>query len=71
MINNRKYVKEYKGYTILEELNYKNETTFYSIAPGKVGKDLVNAISVKYSYFNSIQEAEDFIDNLLEEEKGK
>ena len=70
MINNRKYVKDYKGYTILEELNYKNETTFYSIAPGKVGKDLVNAISVKYSYFNTIQEAEEFIETLLEE-KGK
>ena len=70
MINNRKYVKDYKGYTILEELNYKNETTFYSIAPGKLGKDLVNAISVKYSYFNSIQEAEEFIETLLEE-KGK
>ena len=70
MINNRKYVKDYKGYTILEELNYKSETTFYSVAPGKVGKDLVNAISVKYSYFNSIQEAEEFIETLLEE-KGK
>lgn len=71
MINNRNYVKDYKGYTILEELNYKNEVVNYSIAPGKVAKDLVNAIKVKYSYFTSIQEAEDFIDNLLEEEKGK
>lgn len=70
MLNNRKKVKDYKGYTILEELNYKNETTFYSIAPGEVAKDLVNAIEVKYSYFTSIKEAEDFIETLLEE-KGK
>lgn len=67
MINNRKKVKDYKGYTILEELNYKNEVVNYSIAPGTVAEDLVNAIKVKYSYFTSIQEAETFIDNLEEE----
>jgi len=66
MLNNRKKVKDYKGYTILEELNYKNEVVNYSIAPGIVAEDLVNAIKVKYSYFTSIQEAEDFIDNLEE-----
>ncbi len=66
MLNNRKKAKDYKGYTILEELNYKNEVVNYSIAPGIVAEDLVNAIKVKYSYFTSIQEAEDFIDNLEE-----
>lgn len=47
-------------------INNRKKVKDYSIAPGTVAEDLVNAIKVKYSYFTSIQEAETFIDNLEE-----
>lgn len=69
MMNNRKKIEVYKDFSILQELNYKNEGTIYSIIQGDIDPKLINSINIKYSYFETIEEARTFIDNLKEEEK--
>lgn len=69
MIHNRKLIKYYKDYTIMQEMNYKNEGTFFSISSGTIDEKFLNSINVKYSYFETIEEAEKFIDEILKEEQ--
>lgn len=69
MIHNRKLIKYYKNYSIMQEMNYKNEGTFFSIVEGKHDEKILNSINIKYTYFETIEEAEKFIDEILKEEQ--
>jgi hypothetical protein len=68
MLNNRKKVITYKGYTIFREYNYKDEPLFYSITKGEVGEDFSNAVKTDYAYLETLESAKETIDLLLEEE---
>lgn len=68
MINNRIKIEYYNNYSILQERNYKNEGTIYSIVKGNIDSNLVNGIQIDYSYFVTIEEAREFIDNLNEDQ---
>lgn len=68
MLNNRKKVITYKGYTIFREYNYKDEPLLFSIVKGEVGEDFSNAVKTDYGYLETLESAKKTIDLLLEEE---
>ena len=67
MIHTRKFIEYYQNFTITQEMNYKNEGTIYSIIQGEVDSKFIDSVKVKFSYFETLEEARKFIDDFLKE----